>query len=59
MTPGKRVPKGCFDKVGVLIFAPQNRVRSIILLFLYIVEVRVGVGGTLINVFLRACFDVF
>ena len=45
----KRVPKGFFDKVGVLIFVPQNRVCSIFLLFLYIVE-----GGPLLNVFLRA-----
>ena len=37
-TPAKRVPEGLFDKVGVLIFAPQNRVCSMFLLFLYIVE---------------------
>ena len=43
-----------FDKVRVLIFAHQNRVRSMFLEFLYIV----GGGGRPINVFLRLCFDV-
>ena len=43
-----------FDKVRVLIFAHQNRLRSIFLEFLYIVE-----GGALRNVFLRVYFDVF
>ena len=32
--PDKRVPEGLFDKVCVLIFAPQNRVRSMFLEFL-------------------------
>ena len=44
-----------FDKVRVLIFPRQNRVRSMFLQFLYIVE---G-GGPLINVLLRVYFDVF
>ena len=48
-TPGKLVPDGFFDKVGVLIFAAQNSVRSMFLNFLYIVD-----GGPLLNVFLRA-----
>ena len=43
------------DKIRVLIFADQNRVRSMFLEFLLIVE---G-GGSLINVFLRVYFDVF
>ena len=33
-TPVKPVPEGFFDKVGVLIFAPPNRVRSMIFEFL-------------------------
>ena len=40
-TPGKRVPEGFVDNVCVLIFTPQNRVRSILPEFLKIVE-----GGT-------------
>ena len=43
-----------FDKVRVVIFEHQNRVRSMFLEFLLIVE---G-GGPLINVFLRVYFDV-
>ena len=43
-----------FDKQRVIIFAHQNRVRSMFLVFLYIVE-----GGTPDNVFLRVYFDVF
>ena len=42
-----------FKKVRVLIFAHQNRVCSMFLEFLEIVE-----GGPLINVFLRVHFDV-
>ena len=48
-TPGKRVPEGFFEKVGVLIFAAKNRVRSMFLEFLYKVD-----EGPLVNVFLRA-----
>ena len=53
-TSGKRIPEGFFDKVCVLTFAPQNRVRSILLEFLEIVE-----GGPLLNVFLRALSTKF
>ena len=48
------VPEGFFDKGCVLIFVPQNRVRSMFFEFLYIVE-----GGELLDVFLRAYFDFF
>ena len=44
-----------FDKVRVLIFVHQNRVRSMFLEFLLIVEGE----GPLIKVFLRVYFDVF
>ena len=54
-TPAKRVPMGLFDKVGVLIFDPQNRVRSMFFEFFLIVE---G-GGSMVNVFLKVYFDVF
>ena len=37
-TPDKRVPEGFVDKVCVLSFAPQNRVRSMFFEFLYIVQ---------------------
>ena len=43
-----------FDKVRVLIFAHQNRLRSMFVEFLYIVE-----GEGLMNVILRVNFDVF
>ena len=43
------------DKVRVLIFAHQNRVRSMFLEVLEIVEE----WGPLVNVFLRVYFDVF
>ena len=63
-----------FDEVRVLIFAHQNRVRSIFLVFLWIIEGggnqpryqffwsfyrHYRGGGPLINVFLRVYFDVF
>ena len=44
-----------FYKVRVLIRAHQNRVRSMVLEFVFIVE---G-GGPVINVFVRVYFDVF
>ena len=50
-TPYKRVPEGFFDKLCVLIFTLQNRVRSMFLDFL---DSRGGGGGPLINMFLRA-----
>ena len=43
-----------FDKVRVLIFAHQSRVRSMFLEFLESVE-----GGPLVNIFLRVYFDDF
>ena len=33
-TPARRLPEGFFDKVCILIFTPQNRVRSMFLDFL-------------------------
>ena len=33
-TSGEHVPEGFFDKVCVLIFAPQNGIRSMFLEFL-------------------------
>ena len=46
-----------FDKVRVVIFANQNRVRSMFLEFLLIVDG--GGRGPLINVFHLVNFDVF